>query len=506
MHLVKLMVIADYKKLLEKAKELMVWTGTNNIIQWDFECYLPRGATEQRSMQMAALEELIHEKTVDPEIGKLLASVKSSTKFKDASDVERRNVHLIQKTYDEQTKLPADLVEKIAKEYAIAVDAWKRAKAAKKYAIFKPELEKTIELVKQKAHYLDPSKPAYEVLVDLFEPGITVKQIADVFEPLKKGLIPIIKKCADSKNKPDLSFLSRPVPINVQREISDKLMAFVKYDTGRGRLDETEHPFTTGMYDDVRICTHYYENNFVSSLYAVLHEAGHGLYEQNVPTKWRWQPVGTACSMGVHESQSRLVENIVGRSKAFWQWFLPELKLLTGTTFADVDLELMDRAANDVRPSKIRIEADEVTYSLHVVLRFEMEQLIMAEKATVAELPQIWNEKMDSYFGIKIENDSEGVMQDTHWASGLFGYFPDYALGNVYDGMFLDKMVKDVPDWEQAVLQGNFTPVHDWLKTNVHDKGNLMDAVDLVKAVTGKPIDAAPFVRYLDRKMSKIFS
>ncbi|MEX2715800.1 MAG: carboxypeptidase M32 [Candidatus Sigynarchaeum springense] len=495
----------EYRKLLEKAKELLVWTSTSNIIGWDFETYMPKGGTEQRSMQMAALEQLIHEKSVDPEIGRLLTAVKSSREYKDASDEERRNVHLIQKTYDEQTKLPAELVEKIAKEYAISIDAWKRAKAAKDFSIFKPELEKTIDLIKQKAYYLDPNKPAYEVLVDLFEPGITVNQIASVFEPLKKGLIPIIKKCVDSKNKPDLSVFKRPVPIDVQRKISEQLMAFVKYDTSRGRLDETEHPFTTGMYDDVRICTHYYENNFLSSLYAVLHEAGHGLYEQNLPAKWRWQPIGTACSMGIHESQSRLVENIVGRSKAFWQWFLPVLNRLTSGTFKDVDLGLIERAANDVKPSKIRIEADEVTYSLHVVLRFEMEQLIMEDKATTSELPQIWNEKMDKYFGLKIDNDSEGIMQDTHWAGGLFGYFPDYALGNVYDGMFLEKIAKDIPDWEIAVSRGDFSPIHEWMKTNVHDKGNLMDAVDLVKAVTGKPIDAEPFIRYLDRKMSKIF-
>ncbi|NMC08655.1 MAG: carboxypeptidase M32 [Candidatus Lokiarchaeota archaeon] len=496
----------EYTRLLDKAKELMIWSGTSAIIQWDFETYMPRGGTEQRSMQMAALEQLIHEKTINPEIGRLLASVKASPEFKDASDVEKRNMHLLQKAYDEQTKIPADLVEKMAKEYAIAVDAWKRAKAAKDFTMFKPELEKTIDLVKQKAHHLDPSKPAYEVLVDLFEPGITVRQIASVFEPLKNGLIPIIKKCVDSTPEPDLSFLGRPVSVDVQRRISDKLMAFVRYDTSRGRLDETEHPFTTGMYDDVRICTHYHETNFMSSLYAVLHEAGHGLYEQNIPAKWRWQPVGTACSMGVHESQSRLVENIVGRSRAFWEWFLPELQQLTGKTFADVDLDTMTRGANNVRPSKIRIEADEVTYSLHVILRFEMEQLIMAEKATVAELPRIWNEKMESYFGLAIEHDSEGIMQDTHWASGLFGYFPDYALGNVYDGMFLEKMGKDLPDWDQSVARGDFAPVHDWLKANIHDKGNMMDAVDLVKSVTGKPIDAAPFVKYLEKKMARIYS
>nr|MDO8110347.1 carboxypeptidase M32 [Candidatus Sigynarchaeota archaeon] len=498
-------MIDDYTKLLEKARELLLWQSISGLVQWDFETKMPQGATDQRSLQMALLEQLLHEKSVDPELGKLLASVKTSSTFKDASDIEKRNVHLIQKTYDEQTKLPADLVEQIAKEYAIAVDAWKRAKNAKDFSIFKPELEKTIDLVKKKAHYLNPDKDAYDVLVDLFEPGITVNSIAAVFEPLKKGLIPIIKKCAESSNKPNLSFLNRPVPIEIQEKISKKLMEFVQYDLKRGRLDETEHPFTQGYYDDVRICTHYYEKNFSSSMFAVLHEAGHGIYEQNIPATWMWQPIGTACSMGVHESQSRLVENIVGRSKAFWTFFLPQLKKLTGKTFKDVDMDLMVRAANDVKPSKIRIEADEVTYSLHVVLRFEMEQLIMSGKATVAELPAIWNEKMDKYFGIKIENDSEGIMQDTHWASGLFGYFPDYALGNVYDGILLETMEKKLPNWQDSIAKGDFKPVHDWMVENVHHYGNLMDPVDLIKKVTGKDIDSKPFVKYLEKKMKSVF-
>jgi len=500
------MMNSDYTTLLTRARDLLIWQSIQGLVQWDFETKMPSNAVDQRSLQMASLEQLLHEKSIDPEIGRLLDAVKSSNDYEDATEMEKRNIHLIQKTYDEQTKLPAELVEQIAKEYAIAVDAWKRAKTAKDFSIFKPELEKTIDLVKQKAHYLNPDKPAYDVLVDLFEPGITTDMIAGVFEPLREGIIPIVQHCVNSGNKPDLSFMSRPVPIDVQRRLADKAMGFVKYDTTRGRLDETEHPFTQGFYDDVRICTHYYEDNFVSSVFAVLHEAGHGIYEQNMPAEWKWQPVGTTCSMGIHESQSRLIENIVGRSEAFWRYFLPVLKAEAGSSFDDIDLDVMVRAANDVKPSKIRIEADEVTYSLHVVLRFEMEQLIMAEQVSIDELPQIWNEKMDKYFGIEIENDAEGIMQDTHWASGLLGYFPDYALGNVYDGMLLETMERSVPDWQDTIAMGDLTPVYTWLVENVHHNANLMDPVDLMKHVTGNDIDARPFVKYLETKMARIYN
>jgi carboxypeptidase Taq len=243
----------------------------------------------------------------------------------------------------------------------------------------------------------------------------------------------------------------------------------------------------------------------MSSLYAVLHEAGHAVYEQAIPKAWHFKPIGTSCSMGVHESQSRFIENIVGRSEAFWTYFLPELKQLVGGTLDDVDLPLMVRAANDVRPSKIRIEADEVTYSLHVILRFELEQQIIRGELETTDLPQAWDDKMDQFLGIEIENDSEGVMQDTHWASGLMGYFPDYALGNVYDGMFLECLERDVPSWRDAVASGDCSPVLDWMHQNVHEKGNTMDAVDLVQAVAGKPLDSQPFIDYLTGKMGGIY-
>lgn len=299
-------------------------------------------------------------------------------------------------------------------------------------------------------------------------------------------------------------FLSREVPMLQQREIANRLMEFLGYNLERGRLDETEHPFTVGMYKDVRICTHYHLNNFMSSVYTVLHEAGHALYEQNIPERLWWLPAGTSCSTGIHESQSRFVENIMGRSIVFWQHFLPIVKSITGNTFSDVEVDEMARAVNRVTPSKIRIEADEVTYSLHVILRFELENDLIHDDIDMDELPAVWNEKMDHYLGVTVEHDSEGVLQDTHWASGLFGYFPDYALGNVYDGMFLECLEADEPQWRESVASGNGEIVTSWLASNIHEKANLHDPLSLVREVTGKDITALPFLQYLGSKMDSI--
>jgi carboxypeptidase Taq len=499
-------MLDSYEKLLLKSKEITIWESVKSIMEWDYETKMPSGGVNQRSMQMALIDQLIHQSWSNPEIKRLLDDVKRSSEYEDFGVEEKRNVYLMQRFYDRETKLPDDLVNAIAKQEVVCNSVWKKAKSLKDFSMFKKDLEKMMELVKKKAQYLAADKDPYDALIDFYEPGATARVISGVFEPLKNGLIPLIKKCVESKDKPDLSFLNRHVPLEVQGKISQKLMEFTKYDLKRGRLDETEHPFTTGFYDDVRICTHYYETDCLSSAFSVLHESAHALYDQNLPEKTRFQPVSRYCSMGIHESVSRFVENLVGRSRAFWAYFLPELKKMTGQTFKDVDVDLMLRAVNDVKPSKIRIEADEVTYSLHIILRFEIEKGLIADEIKVAELPQVWDEKMDEFLGIKVENDSEGVMQDTHWANGLVGYFPDYALGNVFDGMFLEAMDKRIPKWKEAVAKGDFSPLFSWLKENVFEKGNVMDSLDLVKAVTGKDVDSEPFLRYLNQKMKSILN
>jgi carboxypeptidase Taq len=503
----------SYKRLMEKVKDLFTLQSAEYIIQWDMETMMPAKAISLRSQQLALLSKIEHKMSTDPDVGRLLEEIMHSPNYEELDEVRKRNIYLVKKQYDEQTKIPEELVAAIAKQRAITTDIWKKAKAARNFAMFKPELEKLVDLKKKAAEILmevKQTRTPYDALIDIFEPKMTTETITKVFNELEEGLVSLLRKCQESPKKPDVSILHRRVPFDLQRKIAKELAKAVEYDVesnvAGGRIDETEHPFTTGYYDDVRITTHYYEDNFASSIFSVLHEAGHALYEQNLNPEWIYQPVGAACSSGLHESQSRFLENIIGRSREFWSYFLPKLKELTGDTLIDVDLDSFVHAINEVKPSKIRVEADEVTYCLHIIIRFNIERELFAEKLTVKELPEIWNQSYKDYLDLTIENDSEGVMQDTHWASGLFGYFPSYALGNIYGGQILAQMEKELADWREQVSKGNFRLIKNWLVNNVHKYGDLYDPVDLIKKITGMELNVKPYVSYLEEKYSKLYN
>jgi carboxypeptidase Taq len=470
----------------------------------------PRGV-ELKSQQLAFIQKIAHQLLTSPEAGKMLDAIEKDSDYGSLDQVQKRNVHLARKAYDEATKLPEELVVETAKQQTIGVNVWKKAKAAKDWKLFKPELLKIKDLMERQAELLMDTKGAktpYDALIDNFEPKMTANNITRIFDEMRDGLKKVMARVLEHQDV-DTKFLTRAVPVSVQEQIGEQMAAFVHYDikskNAGGRIDTTEHPFTTGYYTDVRITTHYHENQFMSSIYSILHEAGHGLYEQGLPMKWMYQPLGTAASYGIHESMSRFVENMVGRSPEFWTYYLPELKKLTGGTFKDIEREQMLRAANYVTPSKIRIEADEVTYGMHIIIRFEIERDLFSGKASVDELPQLWNEKYSDYLGVEVKDDSEGVMQDTHWASGYFGYFPSYALGNIFDGVWLTKLNKDLPDWRQDIEKGVFSNIKGWLTENVYGYGNLYDPEDLVKHVTGKGLVVKPFIDYLDEKFSRIY-
>jgi len=505
-------LISSYKKLLEKTKDIATLGSATSILHWDMETKMPPNGIKMRSIQLAMLSKILHKMSTDPQIGKLLEAILKHPDYDNLDSVHKRNLYLIKKSYDEQTKLPEKLVVEISKHKALTIDTWKKAKTSKNFSKFKPELEKLFNLKKQSAEILMKVKETatpYDALLDIFDPKIITPTVTKIFNELKEGLTSIIKKCEESPNQPDTSILSRNVPIETQKKIGEALAEFIGYDVtspeSGGRIDETEHPFTTGYYDDVRITTHYYPNKFVSSIFSVLHEGGHALYEQDLKQEWMFQPVGDACSMGFHESQSRFVENIVGRSHEFWTYFLPKLKTLTGNVLSNVGLSDFVHAINHVKSSKIRVEADEVTYGLHVIIRFNIERGLFADKISVDELPQVWNESYSKYLGVTVENDSEGVMQDTHWASGLYGYFPSYALGNVYSGQLLASMEKDVQDWRNQITKGDFGKVKHWLATNVHSHGDLYDPHELIKLITGKELTVEPFLNYLNAKYSKLY-
>ncbi|MCJ7561013.1 carboxypeptidase M32, partial [Candidatus Bathyarchaeota archaeon] len=443
-----------YKKLLSRNKDQIVLGTAEAIIHWDMETMMPPKAVELRSQQLALLSRISHKMSTNPETGNLLNFIQSNAHYDVLSEIEKRNVYLIKKNYDEQTKLPEKLVAETAKQQAITVNTWKKAKATRNFNLLKPELKKLVDLNKQTAEILMQVKQTstpYDALIDIYEPKMTTATITATFNELQQGLAALLEKIQNAPNQPDISILRHSIPTETQRKIAKALTQTLGYDVtspkAGGRIDETEHPFTTGYYDDVRITTHYHPDNFTSSIFSVLHETGHALYEQNINQKWKYQPVGTSCSSGLHESQSRLYENIIGRSREFWTSFLPQLKQIAGAHLRHLELDPFVHAINAVKPSKIRTEADEVTYNLHITIRFQIENDLFNDKIEVKELPQIWNQKYAENLNLKIENDSEGVMQDTHWASGLYGYFPTYALGNVYSGQIIAALAKDVRNW-----------------------------------------------------------
>ena len=481
------------------------------IIHWDMETKMPPGAVEQRSEQLALLSRIQHKLATDSEIGNLLNKIQANPDYESLGQMEKRNIYLANKSYREQTALPEKLVADLARQEAVTVNVWKKAKAQKNFSLFKGDLQKLVDLSKQSAEILmkvKETKTPYEALIDNFEPKMNAGEITTTFNQLQRGLKQLIGKIQASPNKPDTTILYQTVPVENQRQITQLLTKTLGYDTAspraHGRVDETEHPFTTGYYDDVRITTHYYPNNYTSSIFSVLHESGHALYEQNINPKWKYQPIGATCSYGIHESQSRFYENVIGRSKEFWTSFMPKLKK-AAPTLADTKLDNFVRAINKVELSKIRIEADEVTYNLHVIIRFEIERDLFADKISVNELPEAWNQKYAEYLGVKVKDDSEGVMQDTHWASGLYGYFPSYALGNIYTGQIISAITKDLPDWRSQLALGKLNLVNGWLKRNIHSQGDLYDPEGLIKKATGRNLDSEPYLQYLSEKYGNIY-
>jgi carboxypeptidase Taq len=494
-----------YRTLLKEIHDYFVLTQIEYMLDWDFETYMPPKGVKQRSEELAMMATLRHDRLTNPKVGELLKTIKDDPNYPSLSYVKKREIELIERKYNRESKIPKELVEKIAKHAPIAIDAWKKAKKESNYSLFKPALDKMIELTKEKAHYLDPNIEPFDALVEKYEPGMSSAHYTKIFNELKEGLIPIVQKCVNSPNQPNLSVIIRKCPISIQKQLSEDIATLLSYDLERGRIDETEHPFTTGYYDDVRITTHYYEEDFSDSFYSVLHEAGHGIYEQNLSKDFKYQLVGESASYGIHESQSRFIENLIGRSREFWEFYFPRLKEMTGDVFSDVKLDPFLHAINQVRPSKIRITADEVTYSLHIIIRFEIERDLLSGKITTEQLPEIWNAKYKEYLGVDIENDSEGVLQDTHWAGGSFSYFPSYAMGNIYNAQMLAKMVKDIPEYKTLVRKGGLKSIIEWLIENVHSVSNLYDPPELIRRITGEDITPKYFIEYLNEKFSEIY-
>jgi len=480
------------------------------LLDWDQECYLPEEGVGERAEQSALLHRWAHERFICRETGDLLAGLGSgaATPRGDPSlpELEGDFVALLWKKYDREVKLPGDFVASCVRAERLAQSAWARARRDNDFPAFLPHLETLIDLARQRAAWWGyEGSRAYDGLLDIYEPGLSQEDIAGVFSPLREKLSSILKEIA-SQPPPEDAFLDQDFDPDTQRRLSRRLLEVLGFDPRRGRLDESAHPFTTTLgADDVRITTRYHRRNLLSNIFSVIHEAGHAAYEMAFPPEIRGGSLADGASMGIHESQSRFWENVVGRSRPFWEGFYPVLLGFFPDQLRGVPEEVFYRAVNRVQPSLIRIEADELSYSLHIILRFELERSLFSGDLSPADLPQAWARGMEDLLGIVPETDTEGVLQDIHWSQGAFGYFPSYALGNLYGLQFRKKLAEDIPGFEEPVRNLAFGEIRRWLEEHIYRWGRRLEPAALLRKVTGESLRAEPFIDYIEGKYGALY-
>jgi carboxypeptidase Taq len=497
-----------YAELVRRSKELGVLNSCAGVLSWDQHTYMPTRGAGLRGEQMAFLASLSHQKFTDPKVGELLAAVEGSDLVKDAESDAAANVRELRRAFDRATKLPESLVAELARVTTQAQQAWEQAKKANDFPTFRPWLEKVVELKRQESDAVGFKDHRYNALIEEYEPGTTVAELKELFAGLTRRLVPLIRAIADSPTKPDRAILEREYPVDRQRIFAESAAAAFGFDFAAGRLDTTAHPFCSGFGPgDCRITTRYNPRFFSESFFGVLHETGHALYEQNLPAEHFGTPVGVACSLGIHESQSRLWENQVGRGRPFWDHFFPRLKQTFPAALAGVAPDAFYLAINDVRPSLIRVEADEATYNLHIALRFEMELALLSGDLTVAELPGAWNDRFAALFGLSVPDDARGCLQDIHWSFGGIGYFPTYTLGNLYAAQFMSAAKRDLgaDALTEDFRRGEFGRLKDWLVKTIHRHGQRYRAGELCRRATGEPLSPEPLLLYLNEKYGTVY-
>ena len=497
---------SSYDRLCALAREVGLLASAKALLEWDERTKLPPAGGEYRAEQVSYLAGLIHRRQTDPEVGGLLDELLGSPLADDPHSDSGAVIHNLKHDYDQKTKLPQALVEELARTAVLGQQVWAEARKANDFSRFRPLLEKTFELKRQEAAALGYDDMPYDALLDQFERGAKTVEVRQVLAELREQLVPLVAAIAESGRRPNMDILRRRCAIDAQERFGLHVAAAIGFDFTAGRLDVTDHPFcSTSGPRDVRLTTHYYEHQLSSALYSILHEAGHGIYEQGLPAERFSLPTGEAASMGVHESQSRMWENLVGRSRPFWEHFYGEAQRTFPEALGDVPLEDLYFAVNDVRPSLIRIEADEATYNLHVMVRFELEQAVLHDELRVADLPAAWNEKYREYLGVESPTDADGVMQDVHWSAGLVGYFPTYALGNLYASQLFEAAQGELGDLADMFRRGEFRSLRDWLRMRVHEQGRRYAPADLVRRVTGEGISHGPLMRHLGGKFGPLY-
>jgi len=496
----------NYKRLSEQLGEMIDIQEAAALLAWDQETYMPPGAAQDRSMQLATLNRIIHEKLTSDKIGELLEALKPEISSLDPDSDEACIVKYVSREYDKQRKVPSDWVAEFSRATSLALEAWKKAREKSDFTLFEPDLTKVLDLRRQYAEYFSPYDHIYDPLLDDFEPGMKTSDVQQVFEDLRPKQVELIQAIVESSNPVDDAILHQPFDLDKQWDFGLEVAKAFGFDFNRGRQDKSTHPFTTSFgRNDVRITTRLKPEFLNVGLFGTMHEAGHGLYEQGFSPKLTRTPVAGGASLAIHESQSRMWENLVGRSRPFWVAFYPKLQEYFPSQLGDVDRDSFYRAINKVERSLIRTEADEATYNLHIMLRFELELALIEGKLMVSDLPEVWNTKMEEYLGITPTTDAEGVLQDIHWSFGIFGYFSTYCLGNLVAAMFWEKILADIPDLESQFEDGKFEPLLNWLQEKILQHGAKFEPAELIKRVTGSELTAEPYVRYLQSKFGEIY-
>ncbi len=496
----------NFEKLIQRTAEITNVNQATALLGWDQQTNMPSGGAVARAEQLATLSTISHEMLTSDETARLIENAQKDIESLDEASDEAAMVRMAKRDYDLATKLPSEFVAELTRTATLGHEVWVKARAENNFEHFRLTLEKVVALCQQQAEYLGYEDHIYDALLDLYEPGATTAAVDTIFTNLREDLVPFVSAIFENKDKVSDEPLHRQFPIEKQREFGLMVAQKIGFDMQRGRQDEAVHPFCTSFSrDDVRITTRF-EDDFLSpALFGTIHETGHAMYEQGLNPDFERTPLGSAVSLGIHESQSRLWENVVGRSLGFWQHFYPQLKSTFAGILDDVSLDDFYKAMNRVQPSLIRVEADEVTYCLHIILRFELEQDLITGAVAVKDLPEAWNAKMESYLGITPPTDALGVLQDVHWSGAAIGYFSTYALGTLLSAQLYEAALKDHPEIPDNIQQGKFSTLLGWMNKNIHIHGRKYMPDELVKRATGASLSHQAFMRYLKAKFGPIY-
>jgi len=495
-----LKALEAYKKCLT---EIATLGSALSILSWDQQTNMPKKGIAARSQVAGKLSKMAFELSVSDELGRYIEDLESQP---DLSEIEKASVARVGKEYRRHKAIPPEVVEELTITRSQAQSAWVKAREASDFSQFEPLLAKMVSFQQRFAEYFGYEEHPYDALLEGFEPGLTVKKLKGIIEPLRKETVPFLKRLMAEGTAPDTSILDGSFDIDAQRALTREALELITYDFDAGNLSDVAHPFTiTIAPGDVRVTNRYLEKEIFPGLFGALHEGGHALYNQGMPEELFYLELANGSSNGIHESQSRMIENLIGRSLPFWTYFQPQMAKHF-PQFASTSPEALFGAANVVRPSLIRVEADEVTYNFHIMVRFELERGLIDGSVRVADLPRLWNEAMEEYVGVVPPNDALGVLQDVHWSMGMFGYFPSYMLGNLYAAQLYTSIREAIPSLDDQIQSGNLRPLVEWLRENVHRHGGVYEPDELMQRITGSSLDSSHYVRYVVDKYSDIYA